>query len=978
MSTVDWDRLRAVFHQVVDQPPDARQAYLLATCGDEPALYEEACDLLRSLGDAETFLEAPLAKLTPPEDDPLLSASGELGSRRVGPYALEQYLGHGGMGAVFLASRADEAYHQQVAVKVVRPDLVTDELVERFRSERQILADLRHPHIAQLLDGGTTADGRPYLVMEYVEGKPIDRYCDERSLDLDDRLQLFVKVCRAVHVAHQNLIVHRDLKPANLMVTGDGEPKLLDFGVAKLLPAEGSVERYGVPVGGATQGAAPMTLDYASPEQILHLPITTASDVYALGVVLCELLSGHRPLRMLGASPEELVEAAKSRVPPRCSALAVEGDAATVANLRGSSVLRLRRRLEGDLDTVIAKALSKDPRRRYASAEDLAQDLERHARGLPVAARPDTIVYRAGKFLRRHRWPAAAACSGLVALLVFVAMLLLQRDEILKQKARSEATSEFLVSLFDLSNPESFHANPELLELYPEHLRGQDVTARQLLDVGARQLAERLEGKLEVQSEMMSTMGWAYFHLGAYGRAREQLEQAIAIARARDGAQSLTVAAISVRLAAVHREQARFGHARRLLDRARDIANRTASGDTVNAEVLTGLAQLAARQGRFDEAEGHLTEALEQARSLYGARHPRVAASLAVMGDLARERGWSAVGQGHYEEALAIYQEVYGDRHPRLAALHHDLGLVQVERGHFREAEASYERALTMQREIHGDRHPSIATTLHGLARLHYSERQYDEAMALAQEALALRRDIFGAEHPAVGLNLNLMGLIHGGQRRFDEAETFYRRALEVWRPFMDSEHVWIASAHNNLASALSAQQRFEESEAHYQQALAIYRTVYRRPHFQVATVLNNLGALARGRGQHDLAETRYREALAIQRQVLDADHPDLLTTLHNMAVVLLAAGRPAEAEPLAREAAQTFAAKVGPDNASTGTLRLTLGRVLRDLGRIEEAETELRAARAIFQATLPADHPWHAVVADSLEKLAEVVRGKA
>ena len=427
MTPERWQQIKAVLGGALERPADERAAFIEVECGGDPALRAEVESLIarERTGDG-VFDSAPQARaglasapLAPPSSQ--VEADG-----RIGPYLVVRELGRGGMGAVYLAERADDQYRRRVAIKLIRRGMDTEFVLRRFRNERQILAALDHPNVARLLDGGTTRGGVPYLVMEYVEGVPVDDYCDRHTLNTEERLRLFQQICSAVHFAHQHLVIHRDIKPSNILVTEGGVPKLLDFGIAKLLAPELAAQT----IDPTASALRLMTPAYASPEQIRGEPVTTATDVYSLGVLLYELLTGHRPYRVKRTATHELMQAVLAEEPTRPSAVValaeeVEGtDGAarvaltpeSVSRARGGSPVRLRRRLRGDLDNIVLKALRKDPRRRYPSAQQLSEDIGRHLAGRPVSARSDTLSYRAAKFVRRNKVAAAAAALVLVTL----------------------------------------------------------------------------------------------------------------------------------------------------------------------------------------------------------------------------------------------------------------------------------------------------------------------------------------------------------------------------------------------------------------------------------------------------------------------------------------------------------------------------------------------------------------------------------
>ena len=428
MSPDRYQQVKQIFYDVIDVEPSARAAYLAEACAGDEALQREVESLLASHDDAGEFIEAPAAAaLTQSDEEEFASAVGQ----RIGPYQVLREIGHGGMGTVYLATRADDQFKKRVAIKLVRRGMDSDFIVKRFRHERQILASLDHPNIARLFDGGTTADGLPYFVMEYIEGLPIDEYCDRQQLATGARLELFRTVCAAVQYAHQNLVVHRDLKPGNILITADGTPKLLDFGIAKLLNPELTGDTIDVTM----TGMRLMTPGYASPEQARGETITTASDVYSLGVVLYELLTGHRPYHVSARPPLEVMRVICEEQPSKPSTAVSKDEVITnsdgsarttitpamVSRTREGQPDKLRKRLSGDLDNIVLMAMRKESNRRYVSVSQLSEDIRRHLEGLPVVAREDTFGYRAGKFVLRHK--AGVAATSLIAIALMGGMI---------------------------------------------------------------------------------------------------------------------------------------------------------------------------------------------------------------------------------------------------------------------------------------------------------------------------------------------------------------------------------------------------------------------------------------------------------------------------------------------------------------------------------------------------------------------------
>ncbi|HYH46558.1 MAG TPA: serine/threonine-protein kinase, partial [Thermoanaerobaculia bacterium] len=586
-----WSEVKSLLAEALEVPPDERPAFF-ARLNAEPALVAEVEELLALGPRADGFIDEPLFSFGQPA--PALQAGS-----RLGPWRLLRPLGQGGMGTVYLAERADGAFELTVAVKLLKIGLDSAELISRFEAERHILARLIHPNIARLLDGGTSDDGRPYLVMEHVEGEPIDQYCDRHRLPTRARLELFRDVCSAVQLAHQNLVVHRDLKPANILVTAEGTVKLLDFGIAKLLaPHPADAEAATAPTL-AQLGGAPLTPRYASPEQVRGEPITTASDVYSLGVVLYELLTGHRPYRFETLSPAEVERVVCGERPPRPSTavrrskevLTAEGGRLlltpdAVAGVREGDATRLSRRLSGDLDTILLTALSKEPERRFASAEQLADDLRLYLAGLPIRSRPDTFGYRTRKFLARHAFGVTAAGAVLALLVAFAGAMTWQRAEIAargrevaQERDRAEAIKDFLLELIGQTDPRL--------------AKGEDITIRQALDQRAGSLAEETDLAPATRADLLDALGVSYRSLGRSEEAAPLLRQALALRQQELGSEHVLVAESLHNLANVERSLGRPGEAERLIRQALAIQRRALPrGHKDLARGLNNLASL--------------------------------------------------------------------------------------------------------------------------------------------------------------------------------------------------------------------------------------------------------------------------------------------------------------------------------------------------------------------------------------------------
>jgi eukaryotic-like serine/threonine-protein kinase len=910
VATDRWRRIEEVFGAILALPAGEREAHLTELCGGDAELRSEVRSLLAADAGASRFLERPAlptsVALPPP------SATG----RHFGPWRVERLLGEGGMASVYLGVRDDGEFSQQVAIKVFGYATDRFNLLERFRAERQILASLDHPNIARLLDGGTTEDGLPYLVMEYIDGVPLDRYCTGRELGIDARIDLFRQVCAAVQYAHQNLVVHRDIKPSNILVTADGRPHLLDFGIAKLL--EGSTLWPLVTM----TGQRLMTPSYASPEQISGGPITTASDVYSLGVLLYLLLTGRLPYRVsserVGAVEQAVLEQEPERPSTAVSHAAIGiGGTGGTAPPAAAFDQRLVRRLAGDLDNIVLMALRKEPQRRYASVEHLAEDLRRHREGMPVRARPSTFGYRAAKFVGRHPVGIGLAAGtfllvlGLaVVMTIQAARLARQRDEIRRERDKAVEVAGLLEEVFAVSDP--------------GESRGETVTARELLDQGAARLGE-LKKQPEVEAALATTIGKAYRGLGLNARARPLLERSLALRREVYGAEHPAV-----------------------------------------AESLEALGVLAQVQGDFDRAETLHRQALAMRRKTLGPEDPAVAESLDSLGsDLLLKAQYDAA-EPLFREAIAINRRLGGDNQQVATSLG-NLGLLEKQRGHPEEAEKLYREALGVMRRVFGPAHPMIATQLNNLASLQAERGDLAGAEASYREALAVAHRLYGDEHPEIALELNNLAaalLLRGDSAA---AEPLLRRSLAMRRKLLGPEHEQVAMGLNNLAKVLEDQGRQAAARPLYEESLRITRKAFGGEHPRVGTTLANLATLSAAEGDLATAEPLARQALAIRRKALGEEHPDVGASLVILGNLRCARGAPAEAEPLLRQGLQVLRAALPAGHVRTADAESLLGACLAVRGRNEEAGPLLLSG---YEALVRSRGPAHAKTVAACERL--------
>ena len=725
-----------------------------------------------------------------------MEESKRMGSeRRVGPYRLVRELGRGGMGEVFLAERADGQFDQTVALKIVHAQDHNEEAIQRFRMERQIVASLEHPHIARLLDGGVTSEGRPYFVMEWVDGLPVDRYCDEERLDLSARLHLFRTIGLAVQYAHRNLLVHRDLKPANIFVTRLGEIKLLDFGIARWLDREARTTEPD-----DETDSLWMTPEYASPEQLHDEPLTTASDQYQLGLLLFELLTGRRPYRLTRNSLADVVHAiceepplAPSTVlttppgkPPKSGASKARS-LEEISAERQTDPQRLRRTLEGDLDAIVLKALAKHPEDRYPSVEQLVEDVERYLEGLPVHAREGGPAYRARKFVRRHWLGVATTLAFLALLLGYATTVTFQNRRIVEERDRAEAVKDFLVGVFTQADPLE---NP-----------GEKITAQQLLDRSSDQLEENLGEQLGVKTELQHVIGRIYTRLGDYDKAETLLRKALA-----GSAQEST-------------------------------------GETLEtAQLLNDLAMVAKDQADYRSAEDLHRESLRIRRSHLGKIHPKVSGSLHNLARVLESQGRFDEAEPLFRQALQIDREVYGtDDHRDVSFDLNGLGSLLARQGRFEEAEAMLHQALDIRLRLLGADHPTVATSFHQLADLERRRGEFDAAREAGHQALGIHRRAFGETHWKVARDRALLGRIDLDREHLESAEAELREARALLESALGPHHHLTALAQSWLGTVRRLRGHPEEAMQLHNNALAALTRTFPDDHPEVEEVRQEL-----------------------------------------------------------------------------------------------------------------------------------------
>jgi tetratricopeptide (TPR) repeat protein len=885
---------------------------------------------------------------------------------RVGRYRIVRELGRGGMAVVYQAERDDGTYEQSVALKILRAGLHGEDAIARFAQERQILASLEHPLIARILDGGVAEDGRPYLVMEHVDGLPLDEFVAQHGLSRPSRLELFAGICDAVAHAHRRLIVHRDLKPGNIIVTHDGSVRLLDFGIAKLLDP------------GTLPGAAAhtrtelrvLTPSYASPEQLRGEPISTASDVYQLGLLLYELLTGTRAQSVEGRSPGELERAICETDPARPSAAASDPVS--------------RRALRGELDWITMKALEKDPARRYESPADLGADIRRHLASEPVSAGPPGTAYRARKFVGRHPFEVLAATTGLVLLIAFAVTMAVQarriageRDRAERARSDLELVAEFQTDMLSEVDPrgmgrwleeemrkdieEATRARgmpePEVasfLGSYEASMQGINLTntARQIidrniLDRAAATLDERFAERPAIDARLRATIAETYRELGMLDRAEPHFQAALKTRRRLLGDDDPATLDTMNRLATVYRSQGRYDEAEPLLVETWETQKRVLGDEHPDTlEACNGLALVYWSQGRYPEAEPLFLQVLETRKRLFGHDDEATLQSQNNLAGLYFNQGKYDQAEPLLADTVEAKKRVLGDEDPDTLRSLNNLALVYLNQGRFDEAEPLYREVVETHRRVLGDEHPSTLRAMHNLGLLYRRMRRFDDAERLDLETLEMEKRSLGDNHPdTLGTLFELATLYGVDQDRYDEAEPLFLQVLGARKRSLGDDHPATLATMNNLAQLYWNQGRQEEAESLLVETLEAKKRALGDDHPSTLNSMSNLSEVYREQGRFDQAEPLARKTLEARKRVLGESHPRTLATMTNLAALYRAQGLLEQARSLLLEALAGRTLALGEDHEDTLDTAFQVARLEAAQGDLPAALDRLRQA---------------------------------
>lgn len=840
MNSDRWKKIELLCHQAEEMDKATRISFLQNSCGHDRELISEIESLLNH-SESEKLLH-PLVQV----QSSFVFADDETQTdQRIGPYRLIRTLSTGGMGQVYLAVRDDEQFERFVALKVIREELVTEDLLSRFFEERQILASLNHPNIARLFDGGTTEDGIPWFAMEYIEGQPITQYCELKDVSIEQKIDLFLTVCEAVQYAHQNLVIHRDLKPANILITAEGAPKLLDFGIAKLMDLDHKREVH-------EEHSRIMTPEYASPEQLRRESISTISDVYSLGVLLYELLTGKLPYDFKERTPEAIEQTVCQETPPSPSQL-------------------LGKEVDKDLGSIAMKALKKDPSKRYGSVEQLSEDLRRYLKGLPILAYEESLLYRSRKFIGRNRWGVTVAASVLLLVLTFSVITLVQSRTIQaraveaeKQRDRAEQVSSFLTELFESADP--------------SEAKNKSLTAIELLHRGSERVETELSNQPDLQSNLYLAISDVYESLGMYDKGLDLSLKAFALQKQIYSGPHPDIARSLNSMGWLYRQNGNYEKADSNLTAALAMRQELYGRDHLDVtRSLNDLAVLKQSQGEYNATDTLLAEAIKIRKTQLGEQHESVAVALSNYAALKWRMGDLSAAEARMQEALDIFLESVGEKDMRVAIAMTNLAAIRLTQKKVTGVENLYKRALDIRLQLLGEEHPDVASSYAHLGNFLRATRKYEEAEKFLLKAYKIRNKINGEEHVKTVENLSLLGKLYEDMQNHEEAQHFYIDAIELFKKLFPEGHARTAEVLHSLGDLYMQTGKFNEAEQPLREAMNIRAGIFGNSDIRTLDSMIKLGVCLSKMGHFDESRSLLTSGLQLISRA-DNDHMELST----------------------------------------------------------------------------------------------------
>lgn len=832
-----WERMQTLFHQAADLPLSEQREFLAHACGSDQELIADVAAMLEEDQQESSVVDLGLA-----HSARMLVAtdSSSVLIKEIGPYHVLRVLGEGGMGIVYLAERKNLG--SMVAIKVLRDAWLSPARRQRFAREQKTLARLNHPSIAHLYDADTLTDSTPYIVMEYVEGVPIIEYCKIHNCSLERRLELFREVCEAVQYAHSHAVIHRDLKPSNILVKPDASIRLLDFGIAKHLEdLETAVEQ-------TMTGLRLLTPAYAAPEQVRSDRVGIHTDVYSLGVILFELLTGELPFDLSNLTPVEAATIIAEHEPGKPSSIAFQRSTVPGDSLPGRGAW-------DDLDVLCLTAMHKDVQRRYRTVEALIRDIDHYLKREPLEARPDTFSYKLGKFIRRNERSVALSVATLLivfGLIIFFTIRLERaRDAALAEASRTERIQQFMMNLFR-GGDEAVAPSGSLRVLT-------------LVDRGVQE-AKSLNTDPKIQAELYENLGVIYQKLGRFSEADSLLQSALEQRKSLFGENNPEVAESLVALGLLRTDQAQLDDAEHFIRDGLDISKRTlAPNHPTLVRATFALGKVLEARGRYDDA----LELLDRAVRLQSGSKPsaELAASISELANVHFYAGHYDISDALNQRALALQRQFYGDRHPLVADTLINLGAIQFQEGHYAESERFNRQALDIVQAWYGNNHPETADTMTILGQSLTYQNRFDEAEILLRQSLSILEHVYGPVHPRVAYALNELGQVAIRQAKLEDAEADFSREVSIYRTLYHDKHYLISIALSNLAGVYATRKQYSRAEQLFRDALQRYVGTLPADHLNVGIGHARLGNVLAAERRYAEAETESRAGYEILRK---------------------------------------------------------------------------------------------------------------
>ena len=806
---------KSIFERALELDKIGREEFFKNLSEEEKKHIAEVKSLLDAFESNNTFLEVPPSRSIFFEES---DSPHPLIGQHIGSYLIEGEIGIGGMGIVFIGKRDDKEFEQKVAIKILKQGLTSEYLVKRFQNERQTLANLQHPNIAKLFDGGKTKEGLPYLIMEYIDGIPITDYCNEHKLNLAERLNLFITVCNAVQYAHQNLVVHRDIKPGNILVNKDGRPKLLDFGVAKLLDADSDSVNDGL----TKTGMWHLTPDFASPEQIKGESITTSSDIYSLGVLLYQLISGNSPYKINNLSPVAIVKILyEERISPPSEALKKSEEHLSNKNSEeepGIDKSNIKsKQIKGDLDNIVLKAMHKDSNQRYFSVQEFAIDIDRYLKNLPVLARRDSLTYRFSKFIQRHKVGFALFIIGNLLAFISIAAIIYQGNIAAKERDKAnielnkfEAVNDFLLEMFSSADPGS---------------KGKDIKVYDLLDKASEDVDVKLKNQPEIKSTIKQTLGSTFIGLGEYEKAKNLLLESLESNKKIFGLNSKEVAKSYHQIGLCYDWIGNF----QLADSFHILGINTYQN--ITGKPLKGLADnlndygaMLTNLGLYDSAGVLLKRALDIYRTYNEERGQKEAITINNLAVNLHHQNKVDEAEKYYLEALKVLTNLYGTNRPEVASIYNNLAFIYMDNKNYDASENAFINAYEIKKMVLGKQHPSIGSAQSNLGMLYFVKGDYKKAEIPLRESIDFFNSIKAYKDPFLSLAYYWLGRTYLESNRFFDSENMLRKSISLREEIYTKNHSKTWSSIGELAICLLKQKKYSESEKLLNETLEFYK----------------------------------------------------------------------------------------------------------------------------------------------------------